>query len=52
MNERELRTKARIMNADVLANAIQVEATILRRWINGGINSNVEAAVRRNFEEA
>lgn len=46
MTSKELQTMARTLNADVLANNIGVEATVLRRWINGGINANIEKALR------
>lgn len=34
------------MNADQLARQIGVDATVMRRWINGGVNANVEAALK------
>lgn len=33
-----LRRKARTVNADTLVKAIGIEATELRRWINGSVN--------------
>ena len=49
--ERSLRTKARSINADLLARAIGVEATALRRWINGGVDPNMTAKVNGYMAE-
>lgn len=51
MTGKELRRRARSINADVLANRIGEEATAVRRWIAGGINSSVEGKVRKHFGE-
>lgn len=46
----ELLRKARTWPASVLAHAAGVDVTELRRWLAGGINARVAAAVRQTLE--
>jgi transposase-like protein len=49
MLESELRSKVREGNVTAIAQAIGVEATIVRRWMNGGINGNLLAKAKAHF---
>lgn len=50
--ETELRKQARTMNADTLALAIDTDATIVRRWINGQFIIKVGDAVAAHLNTA
>lgn len=45
----DLRKQCRAMNAASLAAAMGVDVTVLRRWIAGAVNPEMEAAVRRHL---
>lgn len=46
----ELLRKARTWPASALAHAAGVDVTELRRWLAGGVNAHVAAAVRQTLE--
>lgn len=50
MTDKELQRQARAMSASVLAHAAGVDETALRRWLAGGVNVEVAAAVRQAIE--
>lgn len=50
MTDKELQRQARAMSASVLAHAAGVDETALRRWLAGGVNVEVAAAVRNVLE--
>lgn len=51
MTENQLRSTARTMNASTLARKAGVGEVELRRWVAGGVNSTVAAAVKSALEE-